>query len=67
MYGLNKKGDLVQLKGIWKNKVGLVTATAKHCGVIRGHIEACHCIVALNDVKLIKAQIIPKNLKKYLA
>jgi hypothetical protein len=63
-------GDLVQLKGIWENKVGIVLATENNRGknyVIRGHIDACHCIADLKEVKLIKKQIVPKKYKRYLA
>jgi hypothetical protein len=63
-------GDLVQLKGIWKNKVGIVleTETSKNGWyLIENHIDACHCIVDLKDVKLIKKQVIPKKYKNYLA
>ena len=62
-------GDLVQLKGIWKNRVGIVLATDTNRGqgyVIKDHIDACHCIVDLKDVKLIKKQVVPKKYKRYL-
>jgi len=62
-----EKGDLVQLKGIWKNKVGIVLATDKDWWVIEGHIDACHCIADLKNVVLLKKQVIPKQYKKFLA
>lgn len=61
-----EKGDLVQLKGIWKNRVGIVEATDRVWCVIKNHISACGCIADLSEVKLIKKQVIPKKYLKYI-
>ena len=59
-------GDLVQLKGIWKNRVGIVIAKTRFY-ILKNHLDACGCIVDLKDVRLIKKQVVPKKYKRYLA
>lgn len=62
-----EKGDLVQLNGIWKKRVGVVLALDNSWYVPNKHIDACNCIVNLTDVKLLKKQVIPKQYLKHLA
>jgi hypothetical protein len=61
-----EKGDLVQLKGIWKNRVGLVDGIETDWFVIKNHISAAGCIADLKDVILVKKQVVPKQYLKCL-
>lgn len=59
-------GDLAQLKGIWKNRVGLVRGTDKDWWVIKDHFDVAHCIAHKRDIMIIKKSIVPKKFRKYL-
>ena len=59
-------GDLVQLKGIWKNRVGLVDGTSKDFWCIKDHFSAAGAIVHEKDIVIIKKQVVPKKLIKYI-
>lgn len=45
-----KIGDLVQLSGIWKGKVGIVLATDKAWWIIKDHFDVSDCIAHKNDI-----------------
>lgn len=61
-------GDLVRLGGIWKGKVGIVTADDKAWWVIKDHYDIANSIVHKSDVvKVLKKQCVPKKYIKLLA
>lgn len=60
-------GDVVQLNRGWKNRIGFVKATDKAWWVIKYHWDVANCIVKQSDVvKIIKRNVVPKKLVKYL-
>ena len=61
-----EKGDLAQIGGVWHNKVGLVVGNDKNWWVIKDHFDVAGCLVAREDIKIIKKGVVPKKLRRYL-
>lgn len=59
-------GDLVQIGGIWKKRIGIVRALDDAWYMLKNHIDVSNCMVERKDVKIIKKQIVPKKYIKYL-
>ena len=59
-------GDLVQLSKVWNKKIGLVIGTEKDWWCIKKHFDVAGCIAHRGDIKIIKKEVVPKKLRRYL-